>query len=164
MTESPATRPIGPTPKLLWPTARRVWLADLPMAGGPTVADGRNPPFSFVYGGRPSSEFLKNWKVARASQQLDPQRTQWTVTYTDPTTGLIVRAIGIEYRDFPTVEWTLHFTNSGRAATPILENIQALDMRFAKGHYGEFLLHNAVGSPCAPQRLRAAGDPLAAER
>lgn len=150
--------------KIALADGKTVWLADLPMAGGPTVADGRNPPFSFVYGGRPSSEFLKNWKVARASQQLDPQRTQWTVTYTDPTTGLIVRAIGIEYRDFPTVEWTLHFTNSGRAATPILENIQALDMRFAKGHYGEFLLHNAVGSPCAPQRLRAAGDPLAAER
>jgi alpha-galactosidase len=57
--------------------------------------------------------------------------------------------VGIEYRDFPTVEWTVYFKNQGTAPTPILEKIQALDVKFRRGRYGEFLLHHAVGSPCA---------------
>ena len=128
---------------------RTVWLDELPSALGPTVLEAGAPFFSFTYGGRPSSELLKTWKVERASQKLDKDRTEWTVTYTDPLTGLVIRCTAIEYHDFPTVEWTLHFKNTGRKATPILENVQALDMRFARGHYGEFLLHHAVGSPCA---------------
>ena len=126
-----------------------LWLAELPMAGGPAVADPENPPFSFVYDGQPSSTLLKGWEVQRASRALDPQRTERTLIYTDPKTGLIVRLVGIEYRDFPTVEWTVYFKNPGEKPTPILEKIQALDMNFARGHYGEFLLHHAVGSPCA---------------
>ena len=126
-----------------------LWLADLPMAGGPAVADPATPPFSFVYGGKPSAELLKTWKAERSAKALDDQRIERVVTYTDPETGLVIRCVGIGYRDFPTVEWTLHFKNTGTTATPILEKIQALDMRFARGVYGEYLLHHAVGSPCA---------------
>ena len=146
--------------KITLADGKTVWLADLPMAGGPAVADPKQAPFSFVYDGKPSSEFLKDWKLERASKQLDAQRTEWTLAYTDPKTGLVVRAVGIEYRDFPTVEWTLHFKNTGTAATPILENIQAVDMKFARGHAGEFLLHNAVGSPCAPNDYGPLETPL----
>jgi len=128
---------------------RTVWLDELPTPLGPSVVEVAAPFFSFTYGGRPSSQLLKTWKVERTSKKLDDARTQRTIVYTDPATGLIVRCVAIEYHDFPTVEWTLHFKNSGAAATPILENIQALDMRFARGHYGEFVLHHAVGSPCA---------------
>ncbi len=138
---------------------RTVWLDELPSALGPTVAEAGEPFFSFTYGGRPSSELLKTWKVARASRKLDKARTEWTVAYTDPQTGLVIQCVAIEYHDFPTVEWTLHFKNPGRKATPILENVQALDMRFARGHYGEFLLHHAVGSPCAVNDYQ----PLASE-
>ena len=92
-------------------------------------------------------------------EKLDKARTERTVVYTDPQTGLVIRCVAIEYHDFPTVEWTLHFKNPGQKATPILENIQALDMRFARGHYGEFLLHHAVGSPCAVNDYQ----PLASE-
>ena len=92
---------------------KSVWLADLPMAGGPAVIDPAGPPFSFVYDGRPSSELLKDWKLERTSKPLDEQRTQRTLTYTDPKTGLVVRVVGVEYRDFPTVEWTVYFKNPG---------------------------------------------------
>jgi len=128
---------------------RTVWLDELPTPLGPSVVEVGEPFFSFTYGGRPSSQLLKTWKVERGSKKLDDARTQRTVVYTDPATGLVVRCAAIEYHDFPTVEWTLYLKNSGTAPTPILENVQALDMRFARGHYGEFLLHHAVGSPCA---------------
>lgn len=136
-----------------------VWLDELPVARGPTVVDVDVPCFSFTYDGQPSSQLLKTWKVERAAKPLDETRTERTVTYTDPKTGLVVRCVAIEYHDFPTVEWTLHFKNPGPTATPLLENIQALDMRFARGHYGEFLLHHAVGSPCAVNDY----EPLASE-
>jgi alpha-galactosidase len=126
-----------------------VWLDELPMAGGPAVVEVGGPFFSFSYGGQPSSQLLKTWKVERSAKTLDEMRTERTIAYTDPQTGLVVRCVAIEYRDFPTVEWTLYFKNPGPTATPLLADIQALDVQLARGHYGEFLLHHAVGSPCA---------------
>ncbi len=57
------------------------------------------------------------------------------------------RLAAVAYADFPTVEWTLYFKNTGAADTPIIENIQALDMKVTRGVQGEFLLHHNVGSP-----------------
>jgi alpha-galactosidase len=138
----------------------RLWVADLPSAGGPALPTAALPPFSFVYAGQPSAQFLAQWRLERASRELDAQRTERTLTYTDPQSGLRVTLVGIEYRDFPTVEWTLHLRNTGAQATPIIEGIQALDTRFARGHYGEFLLHHAVGSPCAPNDYAPLETPL----
>jgi hypothetical protein len=33
-------------------------------------------PFSFAFGGRPSSDLLKDWPLERSSRKLDDQRTQ----------------------------------------------------------------------------------------
>ena len=141
----------------------RAWVAGQFEDGGKTSA----PPFSFVYGGRPSAEFLKDWKCERASKKIDDQRTERTLTYTDPQTALELRCVAIEYQDFPTVEWTLYFKNSGGADTPILENIQALDTSLARANQGEFTLHHNVGSPAAPndyQPLQTALGPKATKR
>jgi len=128
---------------------RTVWLDELPTPLGPAVVHAGTPFFSFTYGSRPSSQLLKTWKVERTAKKLDERRTRHCIVYTDPKTGLVVRCVAIEYHDFPTVEWTLYFKNPGTVPTPILEDIQALDLQVARGHYGEFLLHHAVGSPCA---------------
>ena len=126
---------------------KEVWLADLPMASTPVLFDPALLPFSFTYDGKPSTEILKTWKVDRVSKKLDDACTEYTLTYTDPKTGLVLRCVAIAYGDFPTVEWTLYFKNTGAADTPILENIQALDLRMERGDRGEFLLHHNVGSP-----------------
>lgn len=107
-------------------------------------------PFSFVYDGQPSSELLRTWKVERTSQPLDDQRTQITIRFTAPDTGLVVRCEAIEYRDFPTVDWTLYFQNLGSADTPVLEDIQALDTRFERDARDEFMLHHTNGSSQGP--------------
>jgi alpha-galactosidase len=107
------------------------------------------PPFSFVYGERPSAELLKAWDLKCAFRKLDGERTRRTLTYTDPKTGLVVRCVAVEYQDFPTVEWTLYFKNTGAADTPILENIQAMDIELKRGARGEFVLHHHRGDFCA---------------
>jgi alpha-galactosidase len=107
-------------------------------------------PFSFTYDGKPSADLLKTWKVQRESKKLDDARTEHTATYTDPTTGLAVTCRAVEYSDFPSVEWTLHFKNTGTADTPILADIKALDAAFLRSADGEFTLHGNKGDFCAP--------------
>jgi alpha-galactosidase len=118
---------------------------------GPLRADYTpDPPFSFVYGGTKSSELLKNWPSQRSSQELDPQRTEYKQVYRDPKTGLEVDFVGVQYHDFPTVEWTVFLKNTGAVDSPILENIQVLDSRLERNGDGEFLLHHNKGAPATP--------------
>ena len=117
-------------------------------------------PFSFQYGRQSSADLLKIWKTERISEELDESRTQHTLTYTDSKTGLEVRCVAVEYKDFvchegfPTVEWTVYFKNTGSADTPIIEDIKALDIYLERSSTGEFLLHHHVGSPTSPQDYR----------
>ncbi|MBI3850421.1 MAG: alpha-galactosidase [Verrucomicrobia bacterium] len=104
------------------------------------------PPFSFVYGGKSSADLLGKWKVKRETRKLDKLRTGHTITYNDTETGLSVRLEAVTYSDFPTVEWTLYFKNTGNVNTPILENIKALDIQLERGSKGEFVLHHQPGS------------------
>jgi len=131
--------------KVVMADGSEICLDELPLVGGPLHAEGL--PFSFTYDGQPSSELLKTWKTDREMMRLTDGRKKRTLTFTDPKTGLAVRCVSVEYPDFPTVEWTLCFKNTGTADTPIIENIQALDVRIERGDTGEFLLHHAVGSP-----------------
>ncbi len=120
---------------------------------------------------------MKNWELKPASRPLDQNRIEHTLSYRDPKTGLLLRCVAVEYRDFPTVEWTLYFKNPGTEATPILADIQALDVVLKQGPGAgqktpEFHLHHNVGSICsardyqpletvlkagASQRISAAG-------
>lgn len=125
-----------------------VRLQDLPLGETASKAISiTEPPFSFVYGGKPSGDLIASCQVRRDARRLDAQRTRHTLTYSDPATGLQIRCVLLEYADFPTVEWTLHFKNTGSADTPILSKIQALDIQIARSDNREFLLHHNVGSP-----------------
>ncbi|MFN8492633.1 MAG: alpha-galactosidase [Caldilineaceae bacterium] len=105
-------------------------------------------PFSFIYNGTSSHDFLDRWAVQHESQTLDASRTQQTITWRDGETGLAVRWVAVTYLDFPVVEWTLYFKNTGTASTPILENIQALDLKVEREKEGEFVLHHQRGDFC----------------
>jgi len=116
-----------------------------------------SPPFSFVYGGRPSQELLSGWLFEQSARRYEQgaaeshprgqNLTEHVLSWTDPGTGLEVRCVAVEYHDFPTVEWTFFFKNTGTNDTPIIENIRALDIRLQRGETGEFLLHHNRGSP-----------------
>jgi alpha-galactosidase len=136
-------------PKAVLADRKEVDLEDLPI--GPLRANYTlDPPFSFVYGGIKSQELLPSWSATRETKKLDASRTEYRLVYSDPKTGLVVRCVGVAYGDFPTIEWTLYFKNTGKTDTPILEHIQALDTRFERNGDGEFLLHHSKGAPATP--------------
>jgi len=128
-------------------------LDELPI--GPLAhSNTTDAPFSFVYGGRDSREFLNSWEITKTSRQLDDQRTEYTNAYRDPATGLQIRCVGVAYKDFPTVEWLMYFKNTGTKDTPILEHILAVDTRFERNGDGEFVLHHNKGAPATPNDYR----------
>ncbi|HBO44273.1 MAG TPA: hypothetical protein DD670_10135 [Planctomycetaceae bacterium] len=127
-----------------------LWLTDLPLRDGEKSPYTTEPPFSFVYDGKASSDLLKTWPCQRKTRKLDAQRTERTAEWTDPATGLQVRLAGIEYGDFSTVEWVVHFKNTGAQDTPILSDIQGVDIALARVGQGEFVLHHHVGDNNSP--------------
>ena len=129
----------GPTTEEL-AEARR-WRATHLEAG-----DVSKLPFSFIYGGKPSTELLRAWKQTREVRKLDARRSEHTLRLTDPRSPLVLRCVAVEYHDFPAVEWTLHFRNTGNSDTAIIENIQALDLSPRRGGEKEFLLHHCAGA------------------
>lgn len=128
-------------------SGREIWLADLPLQDGAARPPYTTElPFSFKYDDKVLAEL--QWQPTRSKRKLDDQRTEHTLLFSDDKTGLKVRCIAVEYHDFPTVEWTLYFRNTGTRDTPILADIQALDVPFHRGGQGEFGLHHFTGSPC----------------
>jgi alpha-galactosidase len=137
---------VSPTPAEL--AEARKWVA-VAFENGPTN-DSQKRPFSFIYDGKPSAELLGTWKLKRASRPLDKQRTEHTLAYTDPRTGLELRCVGVEYRDYPAVEWTLYFKNTGDKNTPILSDILTLDVQLRQDTGIECVLHHNSGDVNAP--------------
>ncbi len=94
------------------------------------LTPGSQPPFSFVYGRQPSEALLKGWSRRTQTREIDGTRTEHTVLWTDPKSGLQVRLAAVEYANSPVVEWTLYFKNNGQADSPVLEDIEALALSF----------------------------------
>jgi alpha-galactosidase len=105
-------------------------------------------PFSFVYDGRRSSKLLGEWRRAVSEEPAGTASQRRTLTFTDPRTGLEVRAAATVYADTPSVEWTLYFTNRGRKDTPVLEQVQALDVTVQAEVPRDVRLHRLLGSAC----------------
>ncbi|MBP7935458.1 MAG: NPCBM/NEW2 domain-containing protein [Phycisphaerae bacterium] len=140
-----------------------LWLGELPILDGSRPPYTTEPPFSFVYDARPSSEFLAGWEVKREKKRLDERRIEHALTWTDPKTALVVKCIGVEYGDFPTIEWTITFKNTGNADTPIIEKIQAIDTVFGGPAQGEFVLRSHTGDLCTKDSFQPHVDVLAAK-
>jgi alpha-galactosidase len=102
-------------------------------------------PFSFIYGGKGSAQLLASWSRTTASQQLDSTRRQITIRWTEPKSGLQVTCQAVEFTDYPAVEWTVFFKNTGPADAPILEKIEAIDSTVSAGKSGRAHLHYIDG-------------------
>ncbi len=109
---------------------------------------GKNkvPPFSFIYGGRNSDTFIKQWdyKVEVIKSQ-DTLTNESLFTYSDRKSGLAVKCFVTTYNDFPVVEWVLKFTNNSSRNTPIIEKVAAVNQIFSYNKKGTFILHHAKG-------------------
>ena len=103
-------------------------------------------PFSFVYGGKPSSGLLPTWKRSVSTTKNDRGEPVQVVAYADPKTGLEVSCHATRYADFPAVDWTLFFTNRGKSDSPILEKVDAADVKFQASPEVPVVLHRIHGA------------------
>ena len=110
-----------------------------------STINGTDLPFSFTYGDKSSRDFLASWKFKRHFSTLDNQRERSISTYTDPETKLQIRCEAVAYKDYPFVEWTLYFKNTGKKRTPVLTNILSTDTGFQCYEKGEYTLHRNRG-------------------
>ncbi len=124
---------------------KELWLGDMPEAGGaPPSRTGL--PISFTLGGEKSTSLFRQNPPQHKSETKD-DRVEHVTTWSDPRSGLQMRCVAVEYRDFPTIEWTVYFKNTGGQDTPILEDVRALDTWLARDKASEYVLHHNVGSP-----------------
>ncbi len=123
----------------------RLFLDDIPFSG--FRPDGGRLPFSFVYDGAPSESFLDKWDLKTICRETADGKKECNLIFTDPVTRLAVTFSTDILLNFAGAEWKLNFQNLGDADTPIIENIQALDIP-ASYHAAEgaLILHTAKGS------------------
>jgi alpha-galactosidase len=74
-----------------------------------------------------------------------------TVTYTNPAGELSVRCVAVEWRDSPTVEWTLYFKNLGKEDSPTIEHVRAIETTFPSPAAETCTFHYNSGDDCIPQ-------------
>jgi alpha-galactosidase len=102
-------------------------------------------PFSFQYGGIPSSELLPQWKFGE--KNIDKLNTVYF--WTDPKTGLKVSALVRRFERFAGVDWVLNFENTGTKDTPLIENVKIIDMDFSMGvDRKPLVIHTLSGDSC----------------
>ncbi|MEM2313812.1 MAG: alpha-galactosidase [Candidatus Bathyarchaeia archaeon] len=106
------------------------------------------PPFSFTYAGKPSSYFIHSWDFASEQKQIDDERSLCLFTWGDPQTNLELKCECTLFSDFPAVEWVLRFNFLKGAAnkSPLIEDIQTLDLKFISQSSKGFILHRSLGS------------------
>ncbi|MBN2296467.1 MAG: alpha-galactosidase [Pirellulales bacterium] len=111
--------------------------------------DATSPlPFSFVYGGKPSSELVSSWQRRVVQTYLDKNRIRRTLILTDPETKLEIRDVATLYTDTAGVDWMIHITNHGKTDSPILEKFRAVDVTLAANTKDAPVLHSLYG--CYP--------------
>ena len=108
---------------------------------------GKIPPFSFVYGGKSSNNFIKNWQYhSERLKSTEPNAEETVYTYSDKQSGLVVKCFITCFSDYPAVEWVLKFSNTSEKNTPLIEKAAAIDYSFVSKEEGDFILHHAKGS------------------
>jgi alpha-galactosidase len=126
-----------------------------------------NLPFSFVYGGIPSSQLLATWQRI-VEMKVQQGRVVQVIQWSDATSGLRLKATVTTFQRYPAAEWVLTFENTGSQDTAILESVQALDAQLRTGYSRKpVVLHQIAGDVCGEQSFLPvdttleAGQPLA---
>ncbi len=105
-------------------------------------------PFSFRYGDAASVTFLKGWMRTVTTNET-PSRILQQVSWTDPKTKLRVEATVTAFKRYPAVEWVLGFENLGTQDTPVLSDVQALDVQLRTGYFRkQVIVHQLNGDVC----------------
>lgn len=135
------------------------------------VGEASQVPLSFHYGDEESASILHTWGCERKELRHDADASHHSVALTDPHTGLELTCDVTVHKDFPVVEWIAHIKNTGAEDSPVISDIQALDIVFPATKEQQCILHHAKGSDCkiddfAPQEtaLHVSSDSRLASR
>lgn len=116
-------------------------------------------PISFHLDGRPSQEFLSDWKTTRITAPADGGRlTVWTLTH--PSTGLRLRLPVRTFDSFDATDWLMELENTGSAESPILEKILPVEWQSIVPASENAYLHYAKGSSCTVDDFLPITEPI----
>lgn len=102
-------------------------------------------PFSFLYGGKSSREFLKDWQFRK--ERLDDYVDAYS--WTDPDTQMVVTATVRRFPKFAAADWVLTFTNRSDKDSALIEDVRALDLNAQYGFENKPLaIHTLTGDSC----------------
>ncbi len=110
--------------------------------------EGMVPPFSFLYAGKPSGQFITGWNVRRESVASHNGQEGARVTYSDPKTKLKIVVECKWFRDESGLDLLATLENGGAADTLEIESFQVFDANIIDALQGTCVLHRALGS-CA---------------
>ena len=112
-----------------------------------TFAKGKIPPFSFVFDGKESSDFIKSWDYSfekRVSAEVNMDR--YRITYESKQVGLRIDCEVEAYTDYDAVKWLLHFTNILDKDSKVISHVKVIDVDFEYDYSGDFIMHTADGN------------------
>jgi alpha-galactosidase len=107
-------------------------------------------PFTFNIDGESSKVVLARAKLERTDKDLDQDRKEHSLVFTDEKSKIEIRCVAIEYLDYPAVEWTVYFRNVGQGDSPVISDIRAVAMQLTAPAEKDFCLHNERGSRATP--------------
>ena len=102
------------------PTSVEKWITS-------TFAKGKTPPFSFVYDGVNSQQFIRKWQHSLQMQESAEGVVKYVATYLDRATGLKIECHIKGFQEFGAVEWMMNFTNTGSQNTPQITQVKTVD-------------------------------------
>ncbi len=136
------------------------WAASLGGKAAGTLPFSNDPPFSFVYNGRPSAELLKSWQRTAETRQLS-DRIEHRIQWADPQSGFQILLVAGAFKRFPAVDWVIHLENGGAKDSPIIENIQALNLSFgADDPQQAVVLHHLNGDTAVQTAFQPKDSPI----
>ena len=114
------------------------------------VAALSNPlPFSMTFGGRAIRDLLPSWAHSAKTGKGRDGRAIKTTVWTDPATGLRLTCEMTQFPGYSAVDWVLRLENTGKADTPVIEDILPLDAEIDAPMPGAnpYILHRTNGAP-----------------
>lgn len=112
-----------------------------------SFAWGKAPPFSFVYDGKSSNDFIRSWTYSgKTLKSDDPNIIKYCFTYENESLGVKVECDVDGYTDYDAVKWVLRFTNTGSGNSKTFKEVKAIDIDLIYPVSGQFNLHSAEGN------------------
>ena len=112
-----------------------------------TFAKGKIPPFSFLYNGKNSADFIRKWHYSINKVESSQEGVvRYDVIYTDPVSALQIKCEVSGFTNFGAVEWILYVTNKSDKNSGQITQLKCVDLTLQSSVEGEFKLLHANGN------------------